>query len=84
MAGCASYPDVVDMENEWENYVEVESADDSAELKSAYDHAMLTIDQLMAEKDEIEQKLLTRIEDQDQRIEDLEEMVKQLLASRAD
>ena len=46
---------------------ESESNDDTSDLKSAYDHAMLTIDQLMDEKKQIEQKLLARIEEQDEK-----------------
>ena len=54
---------------------------DDSELKTAYDHAMTTIDELMAEKQEVEEALMARIELQDQRIADLEAMVKQLLAN---
>ena len=54
---------------------------DDSELKAAYDHAMTTIDELMAEKQEVEEALLARIDQQDQRIADLEAMVKKLMAS---
>ena len=54
---------------------------DDSELKAAYDHAMTTIDDLLAEKQEVEEALLARIEKQDQRIADLEAMVKKLMAS---
>ena len=54
---------------------------DDSELKAAYDHAMSTIDELMAEKQEVEEARMVRIELQDQRIADLEAMLKQLLAN---
>ena len=60
---------------------ETDAASDDSELKTAYDHAMTTIDDLMAEKQELEEALMARIELQDQRIADLESMVKQLLAN---
>jgi len=53
---------------------------DDSELKMAYNHAMTTIDELIAEKQEVEEALMARIEQQDQRIANLEAIVKQLMA----
>ena len=45
------------------------STDETSELKLAYEHAIQTIDTLMSEKDEIEQKLLAHLEKQDEKHE---------------